>query len=186
MEYKNKKKEPQTKHKINRNITSYEVRLVGENIENSGEVIKIDKALKLAIEFGLDLVEVSPNAIPPVVRITDYKKFLYIEEKKQKEMLKKQKENNKPLKEVQFSPNIASADIETKTKQIKEFLNDNHKVKIVMKFKQGRELERLVNKGELILLELAQNLEEFAKLETLPKLNGKMMIMLLNPKVKKS
>ncbi len=159
----------QTKHRINEFIKVPEVRVVGDNIENSGDVMRIDKALKMAYDMGLDLVETSPNAVPPIV-------------KKLKEMNKKQKENNKPLKEVQFSPHIGVADIETKTKHIKEFILENHKVKVVMKFKQGREIQNSYDKGELVLYELLKNLEDIAKPEALPKLTGKTMIVTLNPK----
>lgn len=178
----NRREQKQAKHRINSFIKAYEVRLVGDNIENTGSVVKIEKALSLANSLGLDLVEVSPNAVPPIAKIVDYNKFLYNEEKKQKELEKKQKENNKPMKEVQFTPNIGVADIETKTKQVREFITDNHKVKVVMKFKKGRELHNSLEKGELILYELIKNLEEISKPEALPKLNGSMMIVMLNPK----
>jgi translation initiation factor IF-3 len=179
---RNDKPTKQAKHRINEFIKVPEVRVVGDNIENSGEVMRTDKALSLAYDMGLDLVETSPNAVPPIVKIVNYNKFLYNEEKKLKEMNKKQKENNKPLKEVQFSPHIGVADIETKTKHIREFIVDNHKVKVVMKFKQGREIQNSYDKGELVLYELIKNLEDVAKPEALPKLTGKTMIVTLNPK----
>ncbi len=181
--YNNTRREPKpAKHKINNFIKAYEIRLIGDNIENTGSVVKLEKALSLAKSMGLDLVEVSPNAVPPIAKIVDYNKFLYTEEKKQKELEKKQKENNKPMKEIQFTPNIGVADIETKTKQIREFITDNHKVKVVMKFKQGRELHNSLERGELILYELIANLEDIAKPDALPKLNGKLMVLMLNPK----
>ncbi len=179
---KNNKFKKQAKHRINRYITSLEVRLIGDNIPNSGSVVYLDEALKLSQNMNLDLVEVSPNAKPPIVRIVDYNKFLYEEEKKQKELEKKQKENNKPIKEVQFTPNIGVADIETKTKNIRGFIKDNHKVKIVMKFKQGREMKNLFEKGELIVYQLLKNLEDIAKPEALPKLIGKTISVTVNPK----
>jgi translation initiation factor IF-3 len=184
MEKNNKfnKNKQYAKHRINSYINTNEVRLIGDNIENSGNVITLDKALGIARSMSLDLVEVSPNANPPIVRIVDYKKFLYEEEKKQKELEKKQKENNKPIKEVQFTPNIGNADIETKTKNIKGFLKDNHKVKIVMKFKQGREMNNLLEKGELIVYQLLKNLEDVSKPEALPKLVGKSISVTINPK----
>lgn len=178
----NNRREQEHKHRINYFIKASEVRLIGDNIENAGDVVKLDKALKLANSLGLDLVEISPNANPPVAKIVDYKKYLYNEEKKLKELEKKQKENNKPIKEVQFTPNIGIADIETKTKHIREFITENHKVKIVMKFKQGREMQNSLDKGQLILLELVKNLEDISKPESMPKLNGKNMFIMLNPK----
>jgi len=170
------------KHNINQYIKSYEVRLVGDNIENSGDVLKTEEALSKAIRMGLDLIETSPNAKPPIVIIADYKKHLYNEEKKKKDLEKKQRENNKPVKEIQFTPNIGVADIETKTKQIREFLTANHKVKVVMKFRQGREMYNSLTKGELVIYELINSLEDIAKPEDLPKLNGKLMIAMLSPK----
>lgn len=172
----------QTRHKINKAIIANEVRIIGDNIENPGSVVKLDNALKMAYSMNLDLVEVSPNTVPPIVKIVDYKKYLYTEEKKQKDLEKKQKEKNKPIKEVQFTPNIGLADIETKTKHIKDFLLDNHKVKVVMKFKQGRELHNVLQKGELIIYELLNNLGDISKPESLPKLIGKNMIVTINPK----
>lgn len=171
-----------TKHKINYAIKANELRLIGDNIENSGSILKLEVALNLAKSLSLDLVEISPNAVPPIAKIVDYNKYIYNEEKKQKELEKKQKENNKPMKEAQFTPNIGIADIATKTKHIRDFLTENHKVKVVMKFKQGRELQNSLAKGELILYELINNLQDVAKAESLPKLNGKMMIVMLNPK----
>lgn len=170
------------KHNINHYIKSYEVRLVGDNIDNSGDVLKTEEAISKASRMGLDLIETSPNAKPPIVIIADYKKYLYNEEKKKKDLEKKQKENNKPVKEVQFTPNIGISDIETKTKHIREFLTANHKVKVVMKFRQGREMQNSLSKGELIIYELINGLEDIAKPEALPKLNGKMMIAMLSPK----
>ena len=172
----------QAKHRINHFIKSNEVRIIGDNVENSGDVVKLQVALDLAKSLNLDVVEVTANSFPPIVKIVDYKKYLYTEDKKSKDLAKKQKENNKPLKEVQFTPNIGVGDIETKTKHIRAFLTDNHKVKVVMKFKQGRELQNSLDKGELILYELIANLEDIAKPDALPKLNGKLMVLMLNPK----
>lgn len=171
-----------TKHTLNNSIRATDVRLIGDNIENSGDIYTISEALTLSKSLDLDLVEVSPNANPPVCKIVDYQKFLYMEDKKQRDLEKKQRENNKALKEIQFSPNIGVADIVTKSKHIREFLTDGHKVKIVMKFKQGREIQNSLTKGEAILLDIILKLEDVAKAESLPRLNGKMMTVLLNPK----
>lgn len=170
------------KHKINNNITSKEVRLIGDNISKSGEIVPTYKALELADTLNLDLVLISPDLDPPIAKIVDYKKYLYLEEKKLKEIQKKQKEKNKAPKEIQFSPNIGISDIETKKKHIREFLTDNYKVNLIMKFKQGREFSNFLHKGELILLEIANSLQDICKVEALPKLNGKNMLMTLTPK----
>lgn len=174
----------QDKHKINQYITAPSLRLVGENIEKSGQIYDLKTALLLAEEQGLDLVETSPNVEPPIAKIIDYKKFLYLEEKKQKDINKKQKETNKPVKEIQFTPNIGLADIETKTKQIREFLIDNHKVKITVKFKQGREIQNSFKRAEEILYTIQESLEDVSKIEFEPKLTGKNMIMNIAPKKK--
>lgn len=169
------------KHNINANIKAKELRLIGDNIENAGEIISTDKAYVLARKMGLDLVEISPNANPPVAKIIDYKKYLYNEDKRLKELEKKQKENNKPLKEVQFSPNIGVADIATKSKHIREFISENHKVKIVMTFK-GREIATSVPRGEKIINDIIQSMSDISKVDAFPKLNGKNMITVLSPK----
>lgn len=168
-------------HFINNDIKSLEVRLIGDNIPNTGTIYKYREAQNLANSLDLDLVVVSPNADPPVAKIVNYSKFMYEEEKKVKELAKKQKENNKPLKEIQLTPNIGKADIENKSKFLKEFLEKGHKVKIIMKFK-GREIDTCASKGELILLEMIDNNSLLAKVDNLPKMFGKQMVINLTPK----
>ena len=170
-------------HRINDKIRVNEVRLVGDNIENPGNIIDTKKALELAISMELDLVEISPNVKPPIVKILDYDKFLYEEKKRIKDQVKKQKEKNKVLKEIRLSPNISENDLNTKKKKMEEFLEDGHKVKLTIKYK-GRELyvPNAKERGELILLQIADNFAEMSKVEALPKLQGKNMFMTLTPK----
>lgn len=153
------------------------VRVVGENIENP-EVLPIRKALELAATLEMDLVEISPNADPPVCRIIDYQKFLYKQKKIQKEL--KSKSAKIILKEIRFGPQTDDHDFNFKLNHAKKFLQDGAKVKAFVFFK-GRSI--LFNEqGEILLLRFAQELEEYCKVEQLPKLEGKRMIMLLSPK----
>ena len=155
------------------------VRVVGENIEQ--QIMSIEEALKLADELELDLVEISPNADPPVCRITDYQKFLYQQKKKQKEI--KAKTTKIVVKEIRFGPNTDEHDYGFKLKHANKFLEDGAKLKAFVFFK-GRSI-LYKEKGEILLLRLAQDLEEVGKVEQLPKLEGKRMTMFLAPKVKK-
>lgn len=132
----------------------------------------------MADEQDLDLVEISPNADPPVCKIIDYKKFLYQQKKKQKEM--KAKTTKIVVKEIRFGPNTDEHDYDFKKKHAMKFLEDGAKVKAYVFFK-GRSI-LFKEKGEILLLRLAQELEEYAKVEKLPKLEGKKMIMFLTPK----
>lgn len=153
------------------------VRVVGENIENP-EVLPIRKALELAQQMELDLVEISPNADPPVCRIVDYQKFLYKQKKIQKEL--KSKTAKVVLKEIRFGPQTDDHDFNFKLNHAKKFLQDGAKVKAFVFFK-GRSI--LFNEqGEILLLRFAQELEDYGKVEQLPKLEGKRMIMLISPK----
>jgi len=157
-----------------------QVRLVGDNRENPG-VYPTQEAMKMADELELDLVEISPKADPPVCRIIDYQKFLYQQKKKQKEQ--KQKAVQVSVKEVRFGPNTDEHDYNFKLKHAEKFLNDGDKVKAFVFFK-GRSI-LFKEKGEILLLRLAQDLEELGKVEQLPKLEGKRMTMFLSPKKKK-
>lgn len=179
---KNKSKKVEDAHRINDRIRIDEVRLVGDNVNNPGEVIKTYKALELAKSMELDLVEISPSAKPPVVKILDYKKFLYEEKKHKKELEKKQKETNKPIKEIRLTPNISDNDLNTKKKKLEEFINDGHKVKLVIRYK-GREMyvSNAKERGEILLLQIAETFSDNAKVEALPKLQGKNMFMTLSP-----
>jgi translation initiation factor IF-3 len=167
-------------HKINNLIRAKSVRLVGDNIDNP-EVCSIQEALKLADELELDLVEISPNADPPVCKIIDYQKFLYQQKKKQKEL--KAKTQKVILKEIRFGPQTDEHDYQFKLKHAINFLEDGAKVKAFVFFK-GRSI-LFKEQGEILLLRLAQDLEDHGKVEQLPKLEGKRMIMFIAPKVAK-
>jgi len=155
------------------------VRVVGENIEEAG-IFSIDEALKMAQQMELDLVEISPKANPPVCKITDYQKFLYQQKKKQKEL--KSKSTKVTVKEIRFGPNTDDHDFEFKLKHAIKFLEEGSKVKAYVFFK-GRTII-YKERGEVLLLRLAQELEDYAKVEQLPKLEGKRMIMFFTPKKK--
>ncbi|UCG28989.1 MAG: translation initiation factor IF-3 [Bacteroidales bacterium] len=166
------------KHRINEYIRATQVRLVGDNIDNPG-IYSIEDAIRLADDLELDLVEISPKADPPVCKIIDYQKFLYHQKKKQKEM--KARATKIVVKEIRFGPNTDDHDYNFKLKHAMKFLNDGAKVKAYVFFK-GRSI-LFKEKGEILLLRLAQDLEELGKVEQLPKLEGKRMIMFLSPKV---
>ena len=155
------------------------MRLVGDNVEPG--VYSIEEAIRIADDLELDLVEISPNADPPVCKIVDYQKFLYLQKKKQKEI--KAKTTKIVVKEIRFGPNTDEHDYNFKLKHAENFLKDGAKVKAYVFFK-GRSI-LFKEKGEILLLRLAQDLEELAKVEQLPKLEGKRMIMILAPKTKK-
>ena len=163
-------------HNINERIRASEVRVVGEGIEPA--VYPISKALALAKEAGLDLVEISPNAVPPVCKIIDYKKFLYEQKKKQKEI--KSKQSKVVVKEIRFGPNTDEHDFNFKLNHAIKFLKDGAKVKVDVFFK-GRSII-YKEQGEIILLKFAQSIVEFGKIEQLPRLEGKRMIMIIAPK----
>ena len=136
------------------------------------------KALEQAHHEGLDLVEISPNAQPPVCRIIDYSKFLYQQKKHQKEM--KQKQVKQEVKEIRFGPQTDEHDYQFKLKHAQEFLNDGNKVRAYVFFR-GRSI-LFKEQGEVLLLRFANDLEELAKVEQLPKLEGKKMFLYLTPK----
>lgn len=138
----------------------------------------MDEALKLADELELDLVEISPNANPPVCKIIDYQKFLYQQKKKQKEI--KAKSTKIIVKEIRFGPNTDEHDFNFKLKHAIKFLEEGAKVKAYVFFK-GRSI-LFKEQGEVILLKLAQELEEIGKVDQMPKLEGKRMIMFISPK----
>lgn len=153
------------------------IRLVGDNVDNPG-VVPIKKALEMADNLELDLVEISPNADPPVCKIIDYQKFLYQQKKKQKEI--KAKTVKVVVKEIRFGPNTDDHDYNFKLKHAIRFLEEGAKVKPYVFFK-GRSII-YSEKGEILLLRLAQDLEDVGKVEQLPKLEGKRMTMLVTPK----
>ena len=172
--------EKEAAHKINDKITAQQVRLVGENIE-APMVLSLRDALKLADEQSLDLVEISPNADPPVCRIVDYQKFLYQQKKKAKEI--KAKQVKVVVKEIRFGPNTDDHDYNFKLKHAENFLKEGAKVKSYVFFR-GRQIV-FKDQGEILLLRFATDLEEWGKVEQMPKLEGKRMIMMLAPKPKK-
>lgn len=167
-------------HRINEVIRAESIRLVGENIEKPG-IYSLREALKLADEMELDLVEISPNADPPVCRIVDYQKFLYQQKKKQKEL--KSKAVKVVVKEIRFGPNTDEHDYNFKLKHALKFLEEGAKLKAYVFFKGRTILYK--EKGEILLLKLAQDLEELGKVDQMPRLEGKRMIMMLSPKPKK-
>ncbi|MEL0274788.1 MAG: translation initiation factor IF-3 [Flavobacteriaceae bacterium] len=168
----------QDPHKINEKITAQELRLVGDNVEVG--VYSLSKALKIAQELELDLVEISPNASPPVCKILEYKKFLYEQKKREKAL--KSKATKVVIKEIRFGPNTDEHDYEFKKKHAEKFLKEGAKLKAFVFFK-GRSIV-FKEQGQILLLRLAQDLEEFGKVEQLPKLEGKRMTMFINPKKK--
>ena len=152
------------------------VRIVGENINSS--IVPIREALDLADKAGLDLVEISPNANPPVCKVIDYKKFLYELKRKQKEI--KAKSAKIIIKEIRLSPNIDDHDFNFKLKHAIKFLQDGAKVKVDVFFK-GRSI-LYKEQGELTLLRFADELSEYGKVEKMPMLEGKRMIMIISSK----
>lgn len=153
--------------------------MVGEGIEPG--IYPTQKAFQLAQEQELDLVEISPNAKPPVCKIIDYKKYLYEQKKRAKEL--KAKQTKVVIKEIRFGPNTDDHDFEFKLKHAINFLQDGAKLKAYVFFK-GRTIV-FKERGEILLLKFAQALEEYATVEQMPQLNGKRMIMLFAPKKKK-
>lgn len=154
------------------------MRVVGDDVES--DVYSIEDALKLAEERELDLVEISPKADPPVCKIVDYKKFLYMQKKKQKEL--KAKQSKVVIKEIRFGPNTDDHDFQFKLKHAQKFLEEGSKVKAYVFFK-GRTIV-FKERGEILLLKFATELEEVGIVEQMPKLEGKRMTMMINPKKK--
>ncbi|MDD3771668.1 MAG: translation initiation factor IF-3 [Weeksellaceae bacterium] len=163
-------------HKINEKITVPEIRVVGEGIEPG--IYPTAKALEMADAEGLDLVMITEKANPPVCRIVDYKKFLYEQKKKEKEL--KAKQQKVVIKEIRFGPQTDEHDYEFKKKHARSFLEEGSKLKAYVFFK-GRSII-FKDQGEILLLKLAQELEDIGKVEQLPKLEGKRMIMMMAPK----
>jgi translation initiation factor IF-3 len=153
--------------------------MVGEGGEPN--IVSLDEALKIARNLNLDLVEISPKAEPPVCKIIDYKKFIYDQKKKQKSI--KSKAQKVVIKELRFGPNTGEHDFDFKLKHAKSFLEDGSKVKAFVFFR-GRSII-FKDKGQILLLRLAQALEDIGVVETMPKLDGKKMIMIIAPKKKK-
>ena len=168
----------EAEHKINNAITAKEIRLVTEGEEP--KVISTEAALRMADEHELDLVEISPNANPPVCKIMDYSKFLYNQKRKQKEL--KAKQSKIVLKEIRFGPNTDDHDFNFKLAHARKFLEEGSKVKAYVMFK-GRAIV-FKDRGEILLLRFAQELADLGAVESMPKLEGKRMIIMINPKKK--
>ncbi|MDR2533418.1 MAG: translation initiation factor IF-3 [Tannerellaceae bacterium] len=163
-------------YRINEQIRVREIRIVGENIEQG--VYSIAEGLRMAEEQGLDLIEISPNAAPPVCKIADFQKFLYQQKKRQKEQ--KAKSVKIIVKEIRFGPQTDDHDYNFKLKHAKTFLEEGAKVKAYVFFK-GRSI-LFKEQGEVLLLRFANDLEDYGKVEQMPLLEGKRMIIMLSPK----
>ncbi|MTI89187.1 MAG: translation initiation factor IF-3 [Balneolaceae bacterium] len=161
--------------RINEEINASKVRVIKPDGEH--EVTNSDRAIKIAESYDLDLVEVAPKARPPVCKVIDYGKFMYEKKKKEKEAKKKQ--HTITVKELRFRPNTDDHDLEFKTRHAREFLEGGDKVKATVQFR-GRDM-LYTEKGELLLLQLAKNLEDVSKVETKPNMEGRRMIMMLSP-----
>ena len=163
-------------HRVNEQIRAREVRIVGDDIESV--VVPTSKALSMAQDRGVDLVEISPNAVHPVCRLVDHSKFLYQLKKRQKEQ--KAKQAKIEVKEIRFGPQTDDHDYNFKLKHAKGFLEDGNKVKAYVFFR-GRSI-LFKEQGEVLLLRFANDLEEYAKVEMMPLLEGKRMTIQLAPK----
>ncbi len=152
------------------------MRLVGDNVEQG--IYPFEQAMKIADDLELDLVEISPTAVPPVCRVVDYQKFLYMIKKREKEQ--KAKTAKVILKEIRFGPQTDDHDYDFKLKHAKEFLKEGCKVKAYVFFK-GRSI-LFKEQGEMLLARFANDLEDFAKVDQLPQLEGKRMIIMFSPK----
>ena len=172
--------EKENPNRINNEITAPMVRIVGENVEPN-LVVPIKQAIAMADEMELDLIEISPNAEPPVCRIADYQKFLYQQKRKAKEI--KAKQVKVVVKEIRFGPQTDDHDYNFKLKHAENFIKEGAKVKASVFFR-GRSIV-FKEQGEILLLRFATDLEEIAKVELMPKLDGKKMNMILAPKSKK-
>jgi translation initiation factor IF-3 len=172
------KREEAAQHRINEKIYASEIRLVIEGEEP--QVMSVAQGIALAEEQDMDLVEISPNATPPVCKILDYKKFIYNQKRKQKEL--KAKQSKVILKEIRFGPNTDDHDFDFKLSHAKKFLEEGSKVKAYVFFK-GRTIV-FKDRGEILLLKFAQELADLGTVEQLPKLEGKKMILMINPKKK--
>ena len=171
-----KKDNLKNQYRVNEQIRAREVRIVGDDIEST--VLPTRDALRMAEQHGVDLVEISPNAEPPVCRLIDYSKFIYQQKKRQKEM--KAKQVKVEVKEIRFGPQTDDHDYNFKLKHAIGFLSDGDKVKAYVFFK-GRSI-LFKEQGEVLLLRFAADLEEYGKVESMPVLEGKRMIMFIAPK----
>lgn len=171
-----KKDNIKNQYRVNEQIRAREVRIVGDDIESA--ILSTREALQLAEQKGVDLVEISPNAEPPVCRLIDYSKFIYQQKKRQKEM--KAKQTKIEIKEIRFGPQTDDHDYNFKLKHAQGFLSEGDKVKAYVFFR-GRSI-LFKEQGEVLLLRFAQDLEEYGKVESMPVLEGKRMTMFIAPK----
>ncbi len=162
-------------YRVNEQIRAREVRIVGDG---GSTVVTLREALDMAHQEGVDLVEISPNANPPVCRLIDYSKFLYQQKKRAKEM--KAKQVKQEVKEIRFGPQTDDHDYNFKLKHAQEFLQEGNKVRAYVFFR-GRSI-LFKEQGEVLLLRFANDLEEWGKVEQLPSLEGKKMFLYLSPK----
>lgn len=186
----NRQQESKYSFRTNRQIRVPKVRLVGDNLEKISEELDIDlkpdvyitgQVLRWAEAVDLDLVEISPKASPPVVKIIDYKKFIYDKKKREKEL--KAKTTKTVIKEIRFGPNTEDHDFEFKLRHAKGFLDEGAKVKAYVHFR-GRTIV-FKERGELLLLKFLKELEDYGAAEALPKLEGRRMTVMISPKKKK-
>jgi len=173
------KKEQQQEHRTNQMIRVPQVRLVGDNVEVG--IYSTAEAQRIANDQGLDLVEISPQAEPPVCKVIDYNKFLYEKKKREKDMKAKSKVSE--VKEIRFTPNTDDHDFDFKSKHAENFLKDGNKVKAYVQFK-GRAI-MFKERGEFLLLKFAERLVDVGTLESMPKLEGKRMFAIFAPKSQK-
>jgi translation initiation factor IF-3 len=172
-------KQQQGEHRINSQITAPQVRVVSDELEGA-QVMSIREAIALADQMEMDLIEISPKADPPVCRIADYQKFLYQQKKKAKEI--KAKQAKVVIKEIRFGPQTDDHDYNFKLRHAQNFLQEGAKVKAYVFFR-GRSIV-FSEQGQILLLRFATDLEEYGKVEMMPKLEGKRMTMMLAPKPK--
>ena len=169
-------RQPEPEHRINEKIRVPQVRLVGENVTVG--IYPTEEARRIAIDQELDLVEISPNADPPVCKVIDYKKFLYEKKRKEKEMKANAKQSE--VKEIRFTPGTDDHDFDFKAKHAENFLKDGNNVKAYVQFK-GRAI-MFQDRGQLLLLKFAERLAEVGVLESMPKMEGKRMLAMFAPK----
>ena len=167
-------------HQLNEEINDKEIRLIGADGTQLG-ILSAAEATAMAEEQGLDLVKISPNAVPPVCKIMDYSKFCYDQKKREKDAKKNQKVVE--LKEIRMSPSIDTNDFNTKVRAARKFLGDGDRVKVSVKFR-GREMAH-TNLGEKLLMDFATSCSDIANMEKNPKLEGRVMAMFLTPKTGK-
>lgn len=173
--FKGKDNKKEFPNRINENIYAKEVRLVGDNVEVG--IYSIEKALQIAKEQSLDLVEINPKGDPPVCKIIDYSKFLFDKKKVERELAKKSKKNG--MKEIRMGANTGDGDLEHKIKSGRKFLEDGSMVKVTVQFKGRMITHKEI--GEILLLKYADALSDVGKAESMPQLSGKMMTMIIKP-----